>query len=85
MTIEQMIAQCAASIESCARLGIEPDQASILVVTPKGWKAPPKFPRGWIAQWKHDGSRLRYLPAARLLAWAKVNKLMSIQRGGQAR
>ena len=55
------------------------DAARIMIVTPKGWKAPQKFPRGEIVQWKEDGSRVRYLPAANVLAWLAGNGLVKIQ------
>jgi hypothetical protein len=65
----QLAAQCAESINACTTVGLSMDDAAVLVTTPKGWKAPPRFPRGEIVQWKEDGTRVRYLPAARLLAW----------------
>lgn len=65
--------QCASSISSCTALGITAEDAAVLIVTPKGWKAPPRFPRGRIVQWKEDGSRVRYLPAMNTLAWLAAN------------
>lgn len=65
--------QCADNINSCTSVGLAATDAMILVVTPKGWKAPPKFPRGQIVQWKEDGSRVRYLPAMNTLAWLAAN------------
>lgn len=61
--------QCADVITERTRLGIGLEDAAILVVTPRGWKAPPKFPRGEIVQWKENGDRVRYFPAIKTLAW----------------
>lgn len=65
----ELAAQCAKQINECAALGIDAKSAGIAIVTPKGWKAPPRFPRGQIVQWKEDGTRVRYLPAMNTLAW----------------
>jgi hypothetical protein len=73
MSPAAMAQQCADNINSRAAIGLSAEDAAILVVTPKGWKAPPKFPRGEIVQWKEDGSRVRYLPALRTLAWLSAN------------
>lgn len=65
--------QCADNINARAKLGMPTKDAAVLVVTPKGWKPPPRFPRGRIVQWKEDGSRVRYLPAVNTLAWLAAN------------
>lgn len=49
--------------------GFDPKEAVVLVVTPKGWKPPPRWPRGRILCRNDDGSRIRYLPALTTLAW----------------
>lgn len=73
-----LAAQCAESINFCSQAGFPTEQARITVVTPKGWKAPPKFPRGELLQVKEDGARVRSLPAMNVLAylaahgWVKV-------------
>lgn len=64
-----LVLQCVASINCATAIGTDIKDASILVTTPKGWKAPPRFPRGSIVQWHEDGSRTRYLPAVNTLAW----------------
>ena len=58
-------------------VGLSAKDASILITTPKGWKPPRKFPRGWIARFHEDGSRTRYLPAGRTLAWLTRNGLVN--------
>lgn len=73
MNPAELAAQCAQSISTCTGIGIKMDDATVLVTTPKGWKTPPRFPRGEIVQWKEDGTRVRYLPAANLLAWLIAN------------
>lgn len=69
MSPHDLAKQCADVMTARAKLGLSCIDAEILVVTPKGWKAPPKFPRGQIVQWKEDGSRVRYFPAIKTLAW----------------
>jgi hypothetical protein len=76
---ETLARQCAESISTCSKLGIPTTQASVLVTTPHGWKPPPRFPRGQIVQVKEDGTRVRYLPADRLLAWLAGNGLVKIE------
>lgn len=55
------------------------EDAAVLITTPKGWKAPPKFPRGEIVQVKEDGTRIRRLPAMRLLAFLVGNNLTTLK------
>ncbi len=69
MKPQELAQQCADNINSRVSLGLDAEGAAVIIVTPKGWKAPPRFPRGEIVQWKEDGSRVRYLPALRTLAW----------------
>lgn len=73
MNPADLAAQCAKSINFCTEHGFPMDQASIFITTPKGWKAPARFPRGEIVQWKEDGTRVRYLPAVNTLAWLAAN------------
>jgi hypothetical protein len=79
MNPQDMAAKCAEAVNFNASHGFDVETAQLLVVTPKGWKAPPKFPRGQIAQWKEDGSRLRYFPAFRVLAWLAANDLAKVE------
>jgi hypothetical protein len=75
----QLTQQCVTTINGSTKIGLKMEDATILVVTPKGWKAPPKFPRGTIVQWKEDGSRVRYLPAAKVLAWLAGNGFVNVK------
>lgn len=68
-----LAAQCAESINFNTKHGFKMEDAVVLLTTPQGWKAPARFPRGEITQWKEDGTRVRYLPAAKLLAWLAAN------------
>ena len=67
------------SMNAATKLGLPMKEAHVLVTTPKGWKAPPKFPRGKIVQWKEYGSRIRYLPAMNLLAWLAANGVVKLK------
>jgi hypothetical protein len=78
VNVIDLAVQCVNSINGSTVIGSKMEDASIMVVTPKGWKAPPKFPRGRIVQWKEDGSRVRYLPAANVLAWLAANGLVKV-------
>jgi hypothetical protein len=54
------------------------EEAAVLITTPKGWKAPPRFPRGEIMLVKEDGTRVRRMPAMRLLAYLVGNNLTTL-------
>jgi hypothetical protein len=71
--------KCAENINFATKHGLPIEDASIMITTPKGWKAPPRFPRGRIVQWKEDGSRVRTLPAAKVLAWLAGNGLVNVK------
>ncbi|MHC2552456.1 hypothetical protein [Bradyrhizobium elkanii] len=64
-----VVRQCVENINFYKQNGMSIEDAAVLITTPKGWKAPPKFPRGEIFQVKPDGTRIRRLPALRLIAW----------------
>jgi hypothetical protein len=71
--------QCAENINFATKHGLPIKEASIMITTPKGWKAPPRFPRGRIVRWLEDGSRVRTLPAANVLAWLAGNGLVNVK------
>ena len=71
-----LVQLCANSLNAARKLGLPMEEAHVLVTTPKGWKAPPKFPRGKIINHTEDGSRVRYLPAMNLLAWFVANGIV---------
>lgn len=68
----EMEKMCLDSIEGAREFCIPEDKAVLSLVTPKGWKAPPKFPRGYLLQVKEDGSRVSHFPAQRVLAWVRM-------------
>jgi hypothetical protein len=56
------------------------EDAAILITTPKGWKAPPKFPRSEIVNVNPDtGHKVRRIPAMRLLAYLMGNNLITLK------
>ncbi|MEH2517366.1 hypothetical protein V1279_002939 [Bradyrhizobium sp. AZCC 1610] len=56
------------------------EDAAIMITTPKGWKAPPKFPRSEITTVNpNTGDRVRRIPAMRLLAYLVGNNLTTIK------
>lgn len=70
---------CVENINFATKHGFPIDEVSIMITTPKGWKAPPRFPRGQIVRWLEDGSRVRTLPAANVLAWLAGNGLVNVR------
>jgi hypothetical protein len=76
---DDLAQKCINSIHFMVEAGLNIEEANIMITTPKGWKAPPRFPRGQIVQWKEDGSRIRYLPAAKTLAWLAGNGLAKVE------
>lgn len=75
----ELARQCADSVRFATENGFPVHEASICITTPKGWKPPPRWPRGRIVRWLEDGSRVRYVPAMNLLAWMAANKLIEVQ------
>lgn len=56
------------------------EDAAILITTPKGWKAPPKFPRSELVTVNpNTGDRVRRIPAMRLLAYLIGNNLTTLK------
>jgi hypothetical protein len=56
----------------------DPDQATITLVLPKGWKAPPKFPKRKLLCENHGGQRVYSLSAMNVLAWLAANGLVAV-------
>ena len=71
MTPAEMKDACNASLTGARELGLDESKASVTFVLPKGFKPPPRFPRGYLLQVKDDGTRLRSFPARKLLSWIK--------------
>jgi hypothetical protein len=55
------------------------EEAGILLTTPKGWKPPPRFPRGRLNIVKPDGTRVWSFKAMNVLAWLAANGLVNIE------
>lgn len=71
MTPTEMERLCSDSLAGAKEFGIPEEKANITLVTPKGWKAPPRFPRGYLLQVKDNGDRLWHFPTRRVLAWLR--------------
>ena len=78
MRAEDLVEQCAKAINDSTLYGLPNENAIIMLKLPKGWKAPPKFPRGKTAQWKPDGSRIAYFSAMNVLAWLAANGAVTV-------
>jgi hypothetical protein len=79
MPLADLAKQCVENINFYTTNGMPAEEAAILITTPKGWKAPPRFPRGEILQVKEDGTRVRRLPAMNTLAWLAGNGLVNVK------
>lgn len=73
---------CVNSLNAAKKLGLPEKEAGTILTTPKGFKPPPKFPRGRLLQVKEDGTRIRWMPAFNLLAWLVANKLIKLASEG---
>lgn len=65
--------QCVENINFYTTNKMPAEDAGILLTTPKGWKAPPWFPRGRLNIVKPDGTRVWHFNAMRILAWLVAN------------
>jgi hypothetical protein len=72
MSPQEMEKSCTDIIESYRSRGFPIDMANVTLVTPHGFKKPPKFPRGYLLQVKDDGRRIWHFPAVRVLAWLRA-------------
>lgn len=71
MTFAEIVEACSASLEGAREFGWPEADAKVTLVTPKGWRPPLGFPRGYLLQVKDNGDRLSSYPAPRLLAWIR--------------
>lgn len=68
---------CADALATSRGFGWPESEANVTLITPRGFKRPAGFPRGYLLQVKEDGSRLWHFKAARLQAWLRNNGLVS--------
>ena len=76
---EQVAKQCVENVNFYTKAGMPAEDAAVMITTPQGWKAPPRFPRGEVLLVREDGARVRRLPALRLLAWLAGNGLINVK------
>lgn len=79
MKPQEMANMCAKTISEATLLGVPIENCTVLLIIPKGFRPPPKFPRGTAVQWNRDGSRLCYFNAVNLLAWLVGNGLAAVE------
>lgn len=79
MTIASLAEQCVTAMNYATVHDWKMEDARITVTTPKGWKAPPRFPRGELYQAKEDGRRIWSFPAMRVLAWMVANGMVKVK------
>ncbi|WFU52195.1 hypothetical protein QA639_21035 [Bradyrhizobium pachyrhizi] len=76
MQVADLARQCADNINFYTTNKMPAEEAGVMLTTPKGWKPPPKFPRGKLCVVKEDGSRVWAFKAMRILAWLVANGLV---------
>lgn len=76
MTPTDMEKSCNDSLAAAREFDWPEEKAVVTLVTPKGWKAPPKFPRGYLLQVKEDGRRIWHFNSKRVLAWLRTNNMV---------
>jgi len=69
MTPEQMAADAMAALQA---------GTGMTLVLRRGFKRPPKFPRGVLLCENHDGSRVYRFDPVRVLAWLAANGLVKV-------
>lgn len=70
MTPHELAALAADVITARSKLGLGSTDAVITMVTPKGWKAPRRFPRGYLLMVNPTtADRVWHFNALKVLAW----------------
>lgn len=71
--------QCVDSINGYTVGGMPMEAAHITLVTPKGWKRPPKFPRGELLMVHPETeNRVWSFKAVNILAWLTANGFVKL-------
>lgn len=81
MSPAELAKLCVDRMNEVTAIGLDMEKTPLIIVTPKGWKAPPKFPRGELLQVKENGDRVRCLKAFNVLAWLTANGFVAINNG----
>lgn len=77
---DDLAKRCVENINFCTLNKMPIEDAAILITTPKGWKAPHKFPRSEITTVNpNTGERVRRISAMRLLAYLVGNNLTNLK------
>lgn len=71
----QLAAQCVKSMNFWKG---EPEKAIVTLTFPKGWKAPPKFPRRELLC-DNGKSKVYAVSAMNVLAWLAANNLIKVE------
>jgi hypothetical protein len=82
MDVADLAQLCVNSLNAAKKLSLPEKEAGTILTLPKGFKPPPKFPRGRLLQVKEDGTRIRWMPAFNLLAWLVANNLIKLASEG---
>ncbi|WP_316201015.1 MULTISPECIES: hypothetical protein [unclassified Bradyrhizobium] len=77
---DQLALRCVENINFHTTSGLPAEEAGIMITTPKGWMAPPKFPRRQLTTVNpNTGDRVYRISAVRLLAYLIGNNLTTIK------
>jgi len=71
MNLDEMESRAKLSLAYYQESGGNLEYAGVTLVFPRGWKAPPKFPRGELLMAREDGTRVRSIPSLKLLKWVE--------------
>ena len=72
MSPAELATACMDAIEQAMKRGEPSSKAQVMLTMPRGWRAPPGFPRGELACITSAGESVRYLPALRVAHWLVV-------------
>lgn len=70
--------QCARAMNGSTLAGLPIEDTRVMLILPKGWKAPPKFPKRTLLCVNQRDERVYQINAMNLLAWLVGNKLATI-------
>jgi hypothetical protein len=82
MKPDDLAKRCVENINFNTLNGWPAEDAGVLLTTPKGWKPPPRFPRGRLNIVKPDGTRVWHFKAMNVLAWLAGNGLVNVEMKG---
>ena len=78
MNLDDMESRAKLSLASYEKAGCDLKYAGVTLVFPRGWKAPPKFPRGELLM-QREFDNVRSIPSQKLLKWVEYARKQIIE------